>query len=141
MVESNISNARVIASSVGWTIAASGLAILSCAVLFLIADSSAIAKQTILNLPNMISKGSFHSFLHSIQSLGISGQGLILVLITFILGFVLRMIGLTLSDDKFIQRLERCIYSRKGGRYEYGRVEVGDGDSVDGESVDGDDRE
>lgn len=111
-MSTNVSNARIIMSNIGWTVASAGLAVLSCAVLFIVADMSAVAKQSILTLPDMIGSGTFIPFVTAVSELNISLRGLGLVIVTFVIGFVIRMLGLKLTSNDLISSVENRLYRR-----------------------------
>jgi len=110
MVSSNVSNVKIIASSVGWALAIAGLAILSFSSLFISADITMSAKQAVIHMGTMVSTGSIEPFLTSISGFGITFQGFLLVLVAFMIGLIVRMFGLGISSNKFISSVENLFY-------------------------------
>jgi hypothetical protein len=100
------SNTRIISNSIGYTISHAGLALISCAVLFMISDISLLAKLIIVNLPNLLSTGNLTILHESAVGVFITPSSFLLILIVFLVGVLTRMIGVYLSGETFISSIE-----------------------------------
>lgn len=102
------SNIRIICNTVGSTIATTGLALITVTILFMISDTTTLAKQTIIHLPDLIANADVSSLGSDFTLIGFT-----IVLAVFMFGVTLRVSGLILSSSRFITRIENLWNSNK----------------------------
>ena len=91
------SNVRIICNTVGSTIANTGLALITVSILFMISDTTTLAKHTVVHLPDLIANADLQSLKSDFTLTGFA-----IICAVFLVGTGLRIAGLCLSNNRFI---------------------------------------
>lgn len=105
------SNVRIICNTVGSTIANTGLALITVSILFMISDTTTLAKQTVVHLPDLIANVDIASLKSDFTLTGFA-----IICGVFLVGTGLRIAGLCLSSTHFISRIEN-LWSTNNTKY------------------------